>query len=660
MTVENVLIVSVLAVLAFAVSLLLYKPKQYPLLYLLRSLALFFLLLFLWNPTFVRYKETGIKPELIILSDYTKSVAPYFELTDNMVSDLSKDKKLNDRFNIKTYYFTGKLLKNKPGQPGQQTDIYKILRETEQIIDRAGQTAIILITDGNHTIGNQYTGVFQTEPKIKVFPVVIGDTTRYVNTKIERTDYNESVSKGNFFFIKTLLTSENIKEEIKTNFTVKKNGRVIFSEKIVFTPAKNFHKTEIKLQEKIPGIHTYELFLKPIEGERKTKDNYKKIRIRVSEHKADILILTGKVHPDAGVFNRILSRNKAYNIRIKKTLPANKVYDLIIAVQPDRHIAMQLKNTKTPVFWITGKHTDWQALNGNALFERKTSGKLYEEYFAYENPAFTLFGLKDLPGDILPPLTDYFGKLTLKQPAEVIYFARVKNQRTGQPLMVIFPGQKQAAVFGQGLWRWYMYEKRFGNTGHMEDLINKTVDFLMSESGSNRLQVAYEKSYAESKPVRIGISAYNTLMEPNPKAQLKFRLTRSDGKTVNIPVYYSAPFFTADLGILPSGNYKFTVVYPEYHISKEGYFEVKPVDPEQTETADVEALQSLAGNTKGKLFFPGEIKDLKEHLLNSSFFKVIIRQEKKESPLTSRYLWLFLFVFILSVEWFIRKYRGML
>ncbi len=660
MTGENMLIFFLLAAAASGGALLLYRPGQNPLLYFLRAAALFFLLLFVWNPVFYENREKEIKPRLFLLVDASKSMENYFALADSLKNEILHDEKIRRKFDIQTFYFTGELKSRKPDTPGSSTDIGRALKQTETFFDNNRKNAVVIFTDGVHTKGKNYTNLI-TSPDVRIYPVVTGDTLRYVNLKIERVDYNDVVAKDNYFYIKAVLSAENTDKEIRTRFRITRNNKILHSENVIFSPGRNFYKTEIKLQASTPGIQRYRLYLQPVEGEKNIDDNSKTLRIEVTEKKASVLILTGKIHPDAGLFKRILSRNKSYSVKVKKEWPENENYDLIIAVQPQTRQIERLVKSNIPVIWLTGKHTDWNTLNArNGLFERKTSTNLYEQYFAYENPDFRLFELEKLPENILPPLTDYFGNIVLKQEAEIPYYSQIKSQKTGMPLWVIFPRNKQAAVFGQGLWRWYVYESRYDKQNHIEDLIKKTAEFLLSKSGTRQLQLAYKKAYSETEPLQIRIFAYNIMMQPDPNAHISVTLKSPGKKTKKIPVFYEEPFFTADLGQLPPGNYRFNVTYHNYNITKSGYFEVKPVIPEKARTANLDQLRLLAENTKGKLFTPGRIDALKKLLTQSGEFKIFLRQYKTRSPLTQRAVWLFLFVLSISAEWFYRKYRGML
>ncbi|VXB91297.1 hypothetical protein FLAVO9AF_300056 [Flavobacterium sp. 9AF] len=68
----------------------------------------------------------------------------------------------------------------------------------------------------------------------------------------------------------------------------------------------------------------------------------------------------------------------------------------------------------------------------------------------------------------------------------------------------------------------------------------------------------------------------------------------------------------------------------------------------------------MATNTSGKLFFPNQISDLTKTLLSNTEYLPIQKEIITKKPLIDWKLLLILIVAFLSLEWFIRKYNGLL
>ena len=656
---KDIWVIILLFLVAAAISLLLYRPRKEPFTYTLRTLAAFFLLLFLWNPASEKITQRQIKPSLNLLIDYSLSTRDYEKYSDSLAKRLAEDKTLAKKFAVHTYYFTDSLYNAKPEKRGKYTDIYQALEKINETGNRKTKQAAVLLTDGNITKGRDYVQAASSMPYLKIFPVVTGDTARRPNLKIEQTDFNPVVNKGNFFFIKTRIVAENIRQDTETELVIKKKNKTVFRKKIRLSPSKNFAEITAKFQALRPGMQSYRIEIRPLENEKQPDDNVKNIWINVVENKARVLILYGKIHPDIGAVHRVLTKSENYDVEIKNHVPAGTHYDLIICVQPQAAQLKALEKTKTPVWWITGIHTDWQAVNkAGLLFRRQTVDHLTEDYFAVENPNFSLFEPPAFPSYSLPPLRDLFGEIRPDASVEILYYAKIKTEVTRQALWAFFPQHKQAATFGQGIWKWYLYEKSKQDTEHIESLINKTVSYLISTPSTSQLIVHARQQYTTAAPVRINISAYNRLMELNPSARLDFKLFLPDGKVKSIPLFYKEPYFTADLGILPPGDYTYEVVYKDYGLRRKGGFTVIPEKIEPEKPADTEGLKILAQASGGKMFYPGQTEELLSYFRNTKDFPVILKEEKKRLRLTDRWIWLLLFTLVMAAEWFYRKYRG--
>jgi hypothetical protein len=75
---------------------------------------------------------------------------------------------------------------------------------------------------------------------------------------------------------------------------------------------------------------------------------------------------------------------------------------------------------------------------------------------------------------------------------------------------------------------------------------------------------------------------------------------------------------------------------------------------------DLEKLSQLATQTKGVVYFPNQVDALIKSLLKDDNYKAIEKNRITRSPLIDWALLLILIVSLLSTEWFVRKYNGLL
>ena len=90
-------------------------------------------------------------------------------------------------------------------------------------------------------------------------------------------------------------------------------------------------------------------------------------------------------------------------------------------------------------------------------------------------------------------------------------------------------------------------------------------------------------------------------------------------------------------------------------------FEILDFDIEkQFVNPDVEKLTQLATQTQGKAYFSDQIEVLIKTLLENEEYKAIEKNSVTKTPLID-WIWLLVLISILlAIEWFVRKYNGLL
>ena len=654
-------IASGLILLAMMLAAWIYPPRRRPLLFLLRTLSLFFVFLFLWNPRFVHRKSRRIRPVLTFIQDVSASQKPYIHRSDSLANAWTNDKDLKKHFDIRRVYFAAGLYNRKPDSLPWQTAISQSLSSLHESHSSGNREAWILLTDGIQTAGKDYTYIARFWKNLRIYPVLLGDTTRFPDLSIEHTEYNRETGKGNFFPVNISFRYQGKKVPVETEVVISEKGHVLRREKLRFNSQRRYIKKHWSFQAKNPGWHTYKIILRPLDGEKNITNNTAYLRFRVIDRRANILILYGGLHPDAGALRRILETEKNYHITIHRNIPTGKTYDLIVAIQPTARQVEQIRQAGRPVWWITGIATEWKGLNTKAgWFQKRLSVSTPVNYIPEPAENFHLFQLPEPPAFPLPPLRDVYGNLTMETGTEVLWYGHLEGDTARVPLWVIYPTRYEAATFGQGLWRWYVQEKKnTSSVRYLREAVLRTAAFLMHKPHRGLLQVEHQRHYDAGTQAVILIRALNTLYEPRPDAHLVFRLHTPDGHHRTIPLFYENGVFKAYLDTLGPGFYRYEVHYRDYDLHRYGGFQVDSLPAEfRLRLAATSSLQQLARSTDGKLFFPDSTDNLRHLLLNDPFFKTRLKEQTRRIPLTDHSLWLWLAVLMLVLEWIYRKYRG--
>ena len=185
-------------------------------------LSLFLLLLLFINPKFNTSKNIDIKPTLSVLVDNSKSIS-YFkaaEAVKNNINKLTLNKDLKEKFNIEIYAF-GEDINNKDSLDfsNENTNIYKSINRVNSL-NKNKLSPIILVSDGNQTIGTDYQFLKSNQ---KIYPVLVGDTTKYSDLRISQLNVNKYNFLGNEFHVEIILNYEGL-NTVNTQLSIQKNN----------------------------------------------------------------------------------------------------------------------------------------------------------------------------------------------------------------------------------------------------------------------------------------------------------------------------------------------------------------------------------------------------------------------------------------------------
>ena len=119
--------------------------------------------------------------------------------------------------------------------------------------------------------------------------------------------------------------------------------------------------------------------------------------------------------------------------------------------------------------------------------------------------------------------------------------------------------------------------------------------------------------------------------------------------------------YEADLSSLPAGNYEYTVSVTGENLARSGSFSILNYNVEQQLlNADVTKLRRLASNTNGKTYFKEQQNALIQDLLEDQRYQPVQKSKEKVVSLIDWKILLAIIVMTLSIEWFMRKYNGLI
>ena len=652
-----------------------FKAKRNPQLQLplaiVRFLALLGVFILLINPKINKTEYTEEKHNLVVLWDNSTSIksSGAAETMLALQEELLKNENLGTQFNLSSFSFGNDLNTNDTLTfVKTTTNIAKALTTLKSLY-RKNNTTALLVTDGNQTIGEDYE-FLNTTLGFSVYPIVVGDTTRYVDLKINRINLNKYAFLNNTFPVEVFISYQG-KDAITTSLSIQLEGNRVFRETFSLDATTNAKKITAQLEATSVGFKPLEFSLIPLEGERNTQNNTKTESIEVIDEKTNVGIVASIMHPDIGALIKTIESNEQRSATIiKPNAPENELaaIDLFILYQPTQEFATVYKyinKYERNTFTITGPKTDWRFLNTVQNSLERTNYNQTEEIFPVLNAGFGLFDITTFSLVDFPPLEGTLGELLVTKSSENILEQRIKGVEINEPLLTIMydDTRREAFLFGENLWRWRMQSFRNDqNFDSFDELFSKLFLYLASSEKRERLTVDYELSYQGASAQRITATYFDATYAFDSKAELNVAIRNLDtGTSRNLPMELKNNFYETDISNLSSGAYTFTVSVSNETISKSGGFAISDFSLEQQFLrSDLEKLNRLAEGTSGKLVYPENIELLVEDLMNNTLYIPTQKSVQNVVSLIDFKVVLAIIITALTAEWFIRKYNGLI
>lgn len=635
----------------------------------LRFVAVLGLLLLLVNPK-IEQAEVFTEPHrLLLLYDNSSSLNDSLSRKgmEGVKILFGDNKALHKRFLVESYAFGAGVSRTDSLNFGASaTDIAGALHTLQRAYPD-GNALVVLVTDGQENAGRPYAD--DATLTLPVYPVALGDTTRYRDLRIDRINTNRYAFLGNQFPVEILYTYSG--EQTATGeFRLFDNDQVVHRQQVTLQAGGNSDRINLTLRAGDVGLHRLRAVLAPLQGERNTTNNSMQAGLEVVDERMRISLVSRKTHPDIGALRRSIESNQQREFRQfspEEAITGDFDANLLILYEPDasfQPLYESLAGNRVPIFTIAGPATDWGFLNRiQRVFDLTDPGPA-EELMPEPNAAFDYFDAAAWQVSGYPPLQGRLGSLQIFQDHQVLLGQRIKGVSLGEPMLALVRGERrEGLLFGQGLWKWRMQE--FRNTGNYENfdaLWGKIWLFLSADAGSGRLTLDYRPIYEGRAQAQLRARFFDESYTFDPEASMLLRVTDSTGtERLSVPMTLRPGYFETDLSDLPAGTYGFTVAAEGTGFASSGQFSLQGFDLEaQQSGADAVKLSRLAEATGGSLYFPDNLIALKDSLLQADRFRPVQKSRRNVVSLID-YRWLLgLIVLALGTEWFIRKYKGSL
>ena len=645
------------------------KNKVNLLLALLRFLSVFGIILLLINPKITKKTFETEKTPLPVVVDNSSSVVDLKAKNQSLelFKKLTSNAELKEKFEIQTYQFDSEFkFSDSFDFKGHQTNIDEVAKNLKSIYKNK-TFPTVLLTDGNQTSGEDY--IYSFDANNKVYPIILGDTTTFLDLKINQLNVNKYAFKGNKFPVEVFLNYTGTKN-INANFSISQGNNVLNKQTISFSPSNKSVILNILLPADKIGLQIFKATVSSKEVEKNTYNNTKNFAVEIIDQKTNVAIITAINHPDVGALKRSIETNAQRKVTILKPneIKSLQDYNVLIFYQPNNEFKNVFDNNKLAginSFIITGTNTDFNFLNQNQTnFSFKMSNQK-EDYLADFNTQFNFFALDNIGFEQFPPLQNAFGTITSVGNNNVLLNSRIRNIATNSPLLAFSEngGKRTAYLFGENSWKWRLQSHVDNKSYEKYDIfIDKTIQFLTSNNSKKSLVVSHESFYNSGDEIEITAQYFNKNYEFDDKARLTISVTNKQTKqTKNYDLLKTNNAFKVNLNGLSAGQYTFSIKELNSNSTYKSYFEILDFDIEkQFVNPDLLKLKQLASQTSGKVFMPNQVNNLIQILLTNENYKAVQKTVLRKIPLIDSVLLLILIIISLISEWFIRKYNGML
>lgn len=649
------------------------------LLFVLRFLSVTILFFLLLSPFIKTRLKTKEKPIVVVGVDNSQSIVLSADSIFNRDTFPAKINALVDklRADYKTdfYIFGSKIRMDHPiDYSDNQSDYSSFINMVKENYRGLNVGAVILAGDGlyNRGVNPVYSA---SELKWPVYTIAVGDTTTYSDMKINDVRFNRLVYLNDHFPVEVNVDAEKLKGKravLKLFAFGKLAGEIPFD--IISDHFTKTFRMSILATEK--GKHRVKMVLTIFDNELNKQNNSKSIFVNVLDTRQKVLIVAAAPHPDISAIKHSLEGYRDYKVDVqyvKKLTAKPEDYDLIVYDQ-----LPSLKNN--PVSFI--KRAMTKKIPSLFVLGNKSNIERFNSYFGglniytphgvelaqpIVNTGFSLFSYdRKLAGELekLPPLTVPFGNYKPADRARVLVYQKINGLETDIPLVLYYEkdGVKSAVVAGEGLWLWKMHDYlQNGNFDAVETLLGKSVQYLTAREDRRPFRITSRENFQPGDKVILSAELYNHARELVNDAEVKLTVTNEEGEQFKYSFSPYEDYYRVILLNLSPGVYRYRGVVNEGDktYTDKGEFVVNSVSVESRKLqADFNLTYRIATESAGAMIYPAEMDSLPEMLKNNQSFKTKIVYNYRTRGLSDIWYVLFVILFLLSLEWFLRKYFG--
>jgi len=641
---------------------LLKAKKLKQLLFIIRTFFIALLAVLLLNPVVKSIHKTKHKPIVILAQDISESIPDSFAL--QILTQISKE--LTD-FEVHEFSFSDKVNKGfSIDNSGLTTNYSNLFQDMNSRFANQNIAGLVLATDGLYNSGSN--PLYDNRINFPIYPIAQGDTLVKRDISIAKVLKNEIAFLGNTFPLEITLSAQQCKGE-HIQVEVWNKGKKIHTEDRIISTDDEYQKVKINLLAENVGLQHYTISVSQLHNEENSRNNSYTAYVEVIDSRYKILLLTEKTHPDIGAYKSAITKNKNYAVEQVNVNDFNgsfEAYQLVVifGIKENNPLLALLEKANVPLLVFDIQQNS--NLKLTSAFSFKSRGSL-EEVKAVKSESFSKFTfspeLLNLIQDA-PPLQTPFGKYTLQIGSEVVIAQQVGMQVTPKPIILIDEanGRKLAFITAEGYWKWKLYDyANARNNEAFDEFFSKLTQYLVLQEDKSKFRIDYKKQFAENSNIYFEASLYNESYELINDKEISLVIQNEKGDEFDYEFSKSLERYNLNVGVLDLGKYTFLAKVKGGKLIRKGSFDVRAIQLEQLYTvANHKLLFQLANISGGKLFYPNQLDKIITAIKKSKNNFISVSSKEKLKGMINIPLVLLILLVLISLEWFLRKYNGLI
>ena len=675
------------------------SSKKKMILIVLRILTLISLLFAALNPKIIISKSFLRSPKILFFIDNSKSIKlKNFDYNKDIIESLFNiANNSNYKSNFEFYVFSDSVKKFNSDYVDLQfdgvfTNMHNIFSFAHNYHDEIG--AILIASDG---IVNQGLDPIISAKKFEkpILTLQLGDPVEKPDVLIQKI-----VKPDNFNVNDTIqffLTIKNTKLAGKTasiNFFV--DNKIIEKQDIILS-SSNLDLITFKYSFTTRGEKKISFSIVPLKEEENHSNNVQTFFVKVEDKKKKIILLSSSLSADYKFIKQALKKNKNFNIIDIAQISANeflyqdKNLKFIESANVFFMINFPTKNTpqnivlkvfdkilnqKIPFFILLSELNDFNKLKtiDKALpFDISSSkyfanSQLAQPYIVKDFDPFLIgsFATKN-DWNSLPPVYATILDLKLKNSAEIHSYLKIKEQVIEYPLIISSTNldSKQFAINAVEIWRWKLFYGSEINNELFDNFILSIAEWLLTTEDDMLFAIDLNKKILNlGEMLHITAKAKDEFGKPAQNAQINISIKHNNYKDEFQLKELTAGIYEGFYYPRQIGDYLFEAKYSLNNKTLSGYKTKFYIDEAEIEKNNLVADTVLMKKLSNK---NGIYSQTKEDLYKAiSFIENIVKNKRIEKRTKSEFVYwnsfyiLFLPIFLLTIEWFLRKKNGML